>query len=717
MKYKDKISGKEFEFTAKPDQFMVKFSSDADVLSSVTSFEENQVMTPLYETRQQGRYGCFQLISDAADVQSLGEQPNIESVFPVVVDNEGNERFFVPSEITVQFKDNISEEDQQKIISDHNCTVVRKQSTPGYYTLGLASGEDIFDAIEEFNALNEVLFSEPSNVGYNDALYTPNDPDFNKQWYLHNTGQTGGVADKDVDAPEAWNIERGESDIAIAILDTGVDLDHEDLKSNILPRPAGEDWDFADSDLIPEPGPAWWEDHGTHCAGIAAAVDNNVGIVGLAPGCSILPIRIDLHGGAYANRADAINFVASIASRYRHVVMSCSWRTNGNVTAIQNAIINADNHNILVCFAAGNANANTDVNPQYPGVMPEVLSVAATDHKDIRASFSNYGSTIDVSAPGKYIYSTVPDNKYEHKSGTSMSCPLVAGLAGLIWSKNPTLTKQKVRKIIESTCDNIDGVNPSYVGKLGKGRINAYKALQATPALCKFRIKGKFKFPQKNAGSSSALTFYTRFIPWPWLPWRFRPLRHLLFLTQKSYSERIYFLNPSTGAVVRSIDPKNNDTIGSMAWDGKVIRVANVTTGAGYINSINPSNGAQIGSIKVPPGRGEGMTYDGKYIYYSTINRIYQLNRSTGAVIRSFPVPGGGRCRALTSDGRSLLFAGDPFKNEIIIFEKYSLHIVCRFKAPGKGAHRVDGLAYDRLTKTLYIANQSENLIYYGTLA
>lgn len=712
MKYKDKLSGKELTFTPKPDQVMVKFSPDVDVLTAVKDSEEKQVMTPLYDVAPSRDYGCFQLLTEVVDIQDLSQKPNIESVFPVVVDNDGNERYFLPGEITVQFKDTVSEEDQKKIISGQNCTIIRKQYTPGYYTLGLPATKDIFEAIDDFNALDVVLFAEPSNVGYNDALYIPDDPDFNRQWYLHNTGQTGGTPDSDVDAPEAWNIERGAPNIVIGIIDTGVDLDHQDLQSNLLPRPSGEDWDFADPDLIPEPGPEWWEDHGTHCAGIAAAVDNNTGIVGLAPGCSILPVRIDLHGGAYQNRADAINFVTTIANRYAHVVMSCSWRTSGNVAAIQNAIINANNNNILVCFAAGNANANTDVSPKYPGVMSEVLSVAATDHSDIKASFSNYGSTVDVSAPGVDIFSTVPDDQYEDKNGTSMACPLVAGLAGLIWSKNSTLTNQQVRDIIENNCNNIDGVNPGYEGKLGKGRINAYKALVATPSLCKFKVLGKFKFPQKNAGSSSALTFYYRFIPWPWLPWYFKPRHYLLFLTQKPYSERIYFLNPSTGTVIRAIDPHKNDTIGSMTWDGKTIRVANVTWGAGFINSINPTSGAQVSSIKAPHGRGEGMTCDGKYIYYSIISRIYQLNSSNGAVIRSFPVPGGGRCRALTSDGRNLLFAGDPFQNEIIVFEKNSLNVVCRFKAPGKGNHRVDGLAYNRWRKTLYIANQSENLIY-----
>jgi hypothetical protein len=344
--------------------------------------------------------------------------------------------------------------------------------------------------------------------------------------------------------------------------------------------------------------------------------------------------------------------------------------------------------------------------------MTQVLSVAATDDRDVKASFSNYGAPVDVSAPGAHIYSTMPNNSHTHKNGTSMACPIVAGLAGLIWSKKPTLTNQEVRKIIEDTCDNIDAVNPGYAGKLGKGRVNAYRALMKVKPACQFEVMGKFKFPQLNAGSSSALTFFIKRLPWFW--WRPRVQRYLLFLTQKPYSERIYFLNPSTGAVVRSIDPQQNDTIGSMSWDGKSIRVANVTTGAGSINSINPTTGAQVSSIPAPGGRGEGMTYDGKHIFYSTITQVHMIVPGTGHVVTSFPVPGGGKCRALTTNGGSLIFAGDNSRNEIIVFEKHSQRVVCRFKAPGTGQSRVDGLAYDPLKKILYIANQSENTIYYG---
>lgn len=723
MKYKDKLTGKELEFEAKSDQVLVKFKPEGDVSATARAFQEDAVMTPVYDTALSGRWAVFQLLSEAADLDAasevLSERPDVEAMLPVMVDSDGNERYFLPGEVTVQFEAKVADDKRYEIIGALGAEVLEEHRTPGYFTLSLPEGKDIFEAIEELNQHDEVTFAEPSNVGFNDALYLPDDPAFSRQWYLHNTGQTGGTADADVDAPCAWDLERGDPGVVIAVIDTGVDLDHEDLQANLVPQPTGEDWDFADPDLVPEAGPEWWEDHGTHCAGIVSAVDNPTGIVGIAPGCRILPIRIDLHGGKYQNRADAINFVTSVAGRFDQLVMSCSWRTSGHVAAIANAIINADAAGILVCFAAGNADADTDVSPQYPGVYPECFSVAATDHDDIRASFSNYGSTVDVSAPGVSVYSTLPDDGYGNKSGTSMACPLVAGLAGLVWSRNPNLDHTEVRQIIQDNSDDIDALNPGYAGKLGAGRVNACRALRNTPSQCDFEVLGRFPFPQTNAGSSSALTMYIRSRRprgrWWWF-WPGRVRKYLLFLTQKSFSERMYFLNPFTGAVVKSIDPQGNDTIGSMTWDGRSIRVANVTWGTGRINSIHPSTGAQVSSIPAPAGRGEGLTYDGGSLYYSTISQIHELDASSGAVIRSFPVPGGGRCRALTDDGRSLIFAGDPFANEIIVFEKSSLKVVCRFPAPGGGSYKVDGLAYDPYTRRLYIANQSDNVIYYGRL-
>jgi subtilisin family serine protease len=647
-------------------------------------------------------------VSSAMD--SLSAQPQVLNSMPAMIDDENLARYFLPDEFTVQFAAGVSKEQAEQIIRDMGSHILVEQRTPGYYTLAVPEGKGLFQSIREFSDLDEVLFAEPSEVGFDDELvYIPNDTDFPKLWGLHNTGQTVdgviGSADADIDAVQAWDITRGDPDVIAAVIDTGADLDHPDLQANFLPR-GSEDWDFAD---LGDPVPADSHSHGTHVAGTIAGVDNLSGVIGVAPKCRIMPLRVNLTSGMNANRADAINYVATqaLAHPERRYVINCSWRMSGDHAGVHNAIINAVNNNVVVVFAAGNAHSNIDVQPQYPAVYPEVIAVAATDQKDVRAWFSNYGGKVDVSAPGENIYSTVPDNAYGFKDGTSMASPHVAGLAALIWSRNSTLTNQQVRDIIESTCDNIDAKNPAFVGKLGKGRINAFRALSATPLPgIKFKVVRKFKFPQKNAGSSTGLAFARRLRIW----WWYRPA--LLFLTQQPYSERVYYMNPSTGSVMSSVDPIGNDTLGCLDWDGRNIRAANVTWGTGFINTINPYTGVQVSSMSAPPGRGEGLASNGRYLYYSTISLIHVIDSSTGAVVNSFPAPGGA-CRSLTY-GRGYLFSGNSSTGLITVFDPSTLAVRGTITAPGSGTKRVEGLAFNPYTNELFVANQSENIIYVG---
>jgi outer membrane protein assembly factor BamB len=376
---------------------------------------------------------------------------------------------------------------------------------------------------------------------------------------------------------------------------------------------------------------------------------------------------------------------------------------------VHNAIINAVGKNVVVCFAAGNDNNNIDVTPQYPAIYPEVIAVGATDSKDVRASFSNYGTKVDVSAPGVSIYSTMPGNTYGFLDGTSMASPHAAGVSALIWSRNKKLTNQQVRDILQNNCDNIDAKNPGFAGKLGKGRINAFRALSNTPVPeIDAKVFTKIKFPQKNDGSSTGLAFVRLFL----LGGVLRPV--LMFLTQKPFSERIYYLNPSTGTVLGSVDPAANDTIGSLEWDGKYIQVANVTTGSGFINAINPQTGAQVGSLAVPAGRGEALTIVGSNYFYSTINRIYVINRTTGAIVSSF-IPPGGPCYGLAY-GDGLVFSANSATGVITAFDPNTRIVKGTLNAPGGGAQKAQALAYDAAANRLYVANQSENVIYALTL-
>ena len=484
--YTDKLSGEQVTLTSIPDKLVVKFSTPASRDSEEKVLDTQEGVSVIHGVVREQNFGLYEINSDVLDTSDIMQSSDVENAITVYEDEQGNERYFLPDELTVQFQENIAEERQLALIEAQGASVLKKQFTPGYYTLSIPRGQDVFETIENFNSLDEVMFAEPSSVGFDDELYIPNDSEFGQQWALNNTGQTGGRTGADVKATQAWDIQRGDPEVVIAIIDTGVALDHPDLKANLLSRPTGEDWDFADNS--PNPNGLSPDDsgsHGTHCAGIAAAVDNAIGIIGIAPGCNILPIRINLSAGRNANRADAINFVTSIRNRFKKVVINCSWRASGNITAIRAAIINATNNGLIVCFAAGNSNRDMDVNPQYPGAYPQVISVAATDHNDKKASFpnwgSNFGSTVDVSAPGVNILSTIPNNRYGTKNGTSMASPLVAGLAALIWSRNSTLSSSQVRQIIENNCDNIDSLNPGFEGKLGKGRVNALRCLQNTP--------------------------------------------------------------------------------------------------------------------------------------------------------------------------------------------------------------------------------------------
>ncbi len=483
--YVDKASGRQRSFTPKPDELMVTFQGRAEE----ETLNEVVRATPLLSVSQGfnlGRgFAAVNVVPDQemdAVARALDAQPEIANSLPVLIDNDGASRYFVPDELTVQFKAGVARDRAEAIIRERGSEIIVEQRTPGYYTLAVPEGRGLFETIREFAGLDEVAFAEPSEVSFNSALpYIPDDPDFGQLWGLRNTAQTvngaAGTAGADIRATDAWDLTTGHPDVIVAVIDTGADVDHPDLQPNLLPRGA-EDWDFAN---LQDPVPDDTDGHGTHVAGTIAATDNTIGVVGVAPGCRVMPLRVDLTAGMNQNRADAINYVAgqATANPARRYVINCSWRMNGDHAGVRTAIQNAVATNVVVVFAAGNANVNTDTTPQFPGVYQEVIAVAALDQQDRRAVFSNFGTNVDVSAPGVNIWSTMPNDTHGFLDGTSMASPHVAGVAALIWSRNIELTNQQVRQILEETCDNIDAANPGFIGMLGRGRVNAFGAVTA----------------------------------------------------------------------------------------------------------------------------------------------------------------------------------------------------------------------------------------------
>ena len=345
------------------------------------------------------------------------------------------------------------------------------------FKFSVPQSSDILSIVQEYILDPFVVYAEPNYLVR--ACMTPNDPYFYLQWALHNTGQSGGTPDADIDAPESWDIETGDENIVIMISDTGVDWNHPDLAANIWINSDeildGSDtdrngfvddirgWDFVNNDNNPMDD----NGHGTSCAGIvSAATNNNIGVAGICWNSVIMPVKgLNYHGyGTYSDMAKGIKYAADNGAN----VISMSW-TGTYSDTIKYVVDYAYDKGAVLVAAAGN---DGNSNKKYPAAYANVIAVAATNNKDSKISASNYGPWIDVAAPGWEVYTTDLNDDYTYFSYTSCATPHVAGLAGLILSKTSSYSPAKVMSIIRNNTDPCESVYD-----IGTGRINAYKAL------------------------------------------------------------------------------------------------------------------------------------------------------------------------------------------------------------------------------------------------
>ncbi|MDP8240727.1 MAG: S8 family serine peptidase [Candidatus Hatepunaea meridiana] len=295
-------------------------------------------------------------------------------------------------------------------------------------------------------------------------------------------------------ANDAHDIATGDRSVPVAIVDTGVDMDHLDLVANFWINP-GEDlnhngvieddeengrdddgngkrddfygWDFVDRDNNPDDRYG----HGTHCAGIASAVTNNRrGVASVGYNCGIMAVRVG-EAQFVSYGYEGIEYAARTGAK----VISCSWGSSWGGAGGRQVINYATEHDALVLASAGNDNSEAR---GYPAAFENAVAVAATDNNDRRAGFSNYGDWVDISAPGVAIFSTYPGGRYAEMSGTSMSCPFAASVAILLRSEFEVLDVAEARQVLLEGADDIDDENGNFRGKLGSGRINAYRSLQ-----------------------------------------------------------------------------------------------------------------------------------------------------------------------------------------------------------------------------------------------
>ncbi len=343
------------------------------------------------------------------------------------------------------------------------------------YELNYTSNLTLDKAISKLLLSSILVYAEPHYVPA--VTYSPNDPLANatNQYHLLN-----------INAFNAWNVDRGDSSIVIGITDTGTDPTHPDLVNNVKRNYAdvidGIDndgdgfidnymgWDLGENDN----NPGWSANpHGVHVSGLAAAsADNNLGGAGTGFNCKFLPVKIaDDATGALIQAYEGIKYAADHGCQ----IINCSWGGGGSSQFGQDIIDYATiNKNCLVVCAAGNNGVDGDF---FPAAYTNVLSVANISQNDVKFSNSNYGYMVDVCAPGDNVNSTWPGSFYITSSGTSMSSPVVAGAAGIVKNHFPAYTGLQVGERLKITADNIYSANPSYINKLGTGRINLFRAL------------------------------------------------------------------------------------------------------------------------------------------------------------------------------------------------------------------------------------------------
>jgi len=348
---------------------------------------------------------------------------------------------YVPGEILVKYKPGIYSNNLQGELSKI-----------GWAKIKIARSKTTNQATIELKKDPDIIHVEPNYYG--EFLSEPNDPDYDQQWYLPN-----------IEAPDAWDISLGK-DVIIALVDSGVDLDHEDLVDNILP----DGWDFGNDDDDPNDEYG----HGTQVCGVIAAIqNNNLGISGIAPESKILPLKISESGVPIASAvAEAILY----ASDHGAKIINLSLQLGGDPQVVTDAVDYAVTNGVLLVAAAGQDPGGP---VRFPANLENVMAVSAADDTNGLWFNSNYGPEIELTAPGEDIYTTKLGGGHITSSGTSLSAPMVSAVAALIISSHPRFSGEQIRERLITTADDLG--DPGWDQYFGHGKVNALKSVKSYP--------------------------------------------------------------------------------------------------------------------------------------------------------------------------------------------------------------------------------------------
>jgi thermitase len=369
---------------------------------------------------------------------------------------------YVPGEVLVRFRPQTSLAAASERHQDLGARVAGSLPALGVQRLRLPPGLSVEEAVRRYRALPEVELAQPNYI-YKVAA-EPDDPGYSNQWHL-----------PQISAPAAWDTVQGSGSVVVAVVDTGVDYDHEDIVDNIWP---GRGWDFFndDPDPVDDYAPLY---HGTHIAGVIGAVGNNgIGVAGVCWQVQIMALKaLGSDGtGSDATVAAAITYAANNGAQVINLSMESDAPDGPLSPLLEEAITYAQERDVLVVCAAGNYGVNVDISPVYPGSFPEdnILSVASTTTTDSLAYDSDWGLTsVDLAAPGESILSLSAADSYDALRGTSLAAAVTSGAAALLLAAHPDLSYRQLKGYLIHYCDD------AGLPVLSRGRLNVAEALSA----------------------------------------------------------------------------------------------------------------------------------------------------------------------------------------------------------------------------------------------
>ncbi|MBY0424313.1 MAG: S8 family serine peptidase, partial [Cytophagales bacterium] len=442
--------------------------------------------------------------SSVLAAEKLKKSKEVEYVYPLYQYDQAE--VALTNDFVVKLKSQVGKSELRTLTQALNITVLKQDKyDPNIYYLRVTSSSagDVLEMSNYFFKTGKVEFSEPDLIQFVQKHTT--DPLYSQQWSIRNTGQYSGTPGSDMDVELAWTITTGSPLVKIAVLDEGVDLNHPDLKANLLPG-------YDATGLGSAGGASNNDAHGTACSGqIAAVANNNLGGTGIAYGCKVIPVRIAYEGASgswvitNAGTADAINWAWSNGAS----ILSNSWGGGSPSSLIINAFNAAFTNGrgglgSVVLASSGNGNTTS---VKFPSNIPNIIAVGASSMCDERKSPTScdgetwwgcdYGTGLDVVAPGVKISTTDISGSAGYNTGdytstfngTSSACPNTAAVMALILSANPNISANAARIALESTCEKIGGYsysantpgqpNGTWAFETGYGRVNAYNAVLA----------------------------------------------------------------------------------------------------------------------------------------------------------------------------------------------------------------------------------------------